>query len=47
MGLGRPLFETNPDLDSDINRSLFELAWLDENWYRRLALPSIEPERDP
>ena len=46
MGLGRPLFKTTPDLDMDVDRSLSDPAWLDEYWFRRLALPSVEPERD-
>lgn len=46
MGLGRPLFETTPDLDMDVDCSLSDPAWLDEYWFRRLALPSVEPERD-
>lgn len=47
FGLAFPLFKTKFRLDEDENGSSRQYpAWLDDNWYRRLALPSTEPERD-
>lgn len=46
FGLASPLFETKPLLDVDIDPSKCTPAWLDDNWYRRLALPSTDPTRD-
>lgn len=47
IGLGLRIFEINPDFDSEEGNSAhYQPAWLDEYWYRRLALPSVVSQRD-
>lgn len=47
IGLGLRIFETNPYFDyEEENPADQQPAWLDEYWYRRLALPSVVPQRD-
>lgn len=43
FGFALPLFETKPGFDEDISPSKHIPAWLDDNWYRRLAMPSVVP----
>ncbi|KWU43723.1 hypothetical protein RHOSPDRAFT_26136 [Rhodotorula sp. JG-1b] len=47
IGLGLRIFEINPIFDfEEENPAHHQPAWLDEYWYRRLALPSVVPQRD-
>ena len=46
IGLRLPLFKTDLLVDADKDHSLCKPAWLDMHWYRRLALPSADEQRD-
>ncbi|TKA55610.1 hypothetical protein B0A53_02788 [Rhodotorula sp. CCFEE 5036] len=49
IGLRLPLFKTDPFFDSDNDPSRSSdpyAAWTDCHWYRRLALPSADEQRD-
>lgn len=47
IGLGLRIFEINPVFDfEEENPAHHQPAWLGEYWYRRLALPSVVPQRD-
>lgn len=47
IGLGLRLFETDPHFDlEERDVHLPRSGWLDEYRYRRLALPSVTPQRD-
>ncbi|GAA5987257.1 hypothetical protein JCM10908_001882 [Rhodotorula pacifica] len=46
LGLRLRLFTTDRPLNTDVDPSRCDPAWLDEYWYRRSALPSVDPARD-
>lgn len=49
IGLRLPLLKTDPFFDSDKDPSHSKppfAAWTDCHWYRRLALPSADEQRD-
>lgn len=47
IGLGLPLLQSHHYFElEEENPNHPAPSWLDKDWYRRLALPSVDPERD-